>query len=156
MITIKGIIDEDFTNYKQASMVVLFPTCSFKCGKENCQNTHLLNEQNIEVNPTTIMRRFLNNPITSALIASGLDPLDSYNDLLSLVTDFRKETSVPIVIYTGHTEQEVSQKFKELYGFKNIVIKFGRYLPGYQSHYDDTLGVYLPSDNQYAKQYNWG
>ena len=31
---IKGIIDEDFLNYKKPSMVIAFPHCSFKCEKE--------------------------------------------------------------------------------------------------------------------------
>ena len=34
--------------------------------------------------------------------------------------------------------------------FKNIIIKFGRYIPNQQAHYDDILGVNLASNNQYA------
>ena len=34
--------------------------------------------------------------------------------------------------------------------FDNIIIKFGRYIPNKQSHYDNILGVNLASDNQYA------
>jgi hypothetical protein len=36
--------------------------------------------------------------------------------------------------------------------FDNIVIKFGRYRPGQQKHFDEVLGVELASDNQYAKR----
>ena len=39
---VKGIIDEDFVNYKKPVMYIAFPCCSFKCDKENgaryCQN----------------------------------------------------------------------------------------------------------------------
>ena len=47
---VKGIIDEDFINYKKPSMVIEFPYCSFKCDKECgqpvCQNSSLINESN--------------------------------------------------------------------------------------------------------------
>ena len=43
---IKGIIHEDFVNYKKPSMVVEFPCCDFKCdkecGQEVCQNSSLV------------------------------------------------------------------------------------------------------------------
>ena len=44
---IKELRDEDFTNYKLPSMVVGFPSCTFKCEKEcpgckgMCQNSSL-------------------------------------------------------------------------------------------------------------------
>ena len=42
---IKGIIDEDFVNYKKPAMVIEFPYCDFKCDKEYgkpiCQNNSL-------------------------------------------------------------------------------------------------------------------
>ena len=50
---IKGIIDEDFINYKKPSMVIMCPSCTFKCDKENgaqvCQNSTLAAAPNIEV-----------------------------------------------------------------------------------------------------------
>ena len=42
---IKGIIAEDFVNYKKPSMFIGFPTCTWKCEKEcgieMCQNKGL-------------------------------------------------------------------------------------------------------------------
>jgi len=35
----------------------------------------------------------------------------------------------------------------------NIIVKFGRYRPNQEKHYDKILGVFLASDNQYAKEY---
>jgi hypothetical protein len=58
------------------------------------------------------------------------------------------------VIYTGYTEKEVKNSL--IYGYllqyKNIIIKYGRYLQGHKKHYDETLGVELASNNQYARQ----
>jgi len=31
---IKGLIDEDFVNYKKPSMTIMMPYCTFKCDKE--------------------------------------------------------------------------------------------------------------------------
>ena len=35
---------------------------------------------------------------------------------------------------------------------KNIIIKFGRFIPNRPSRYDEVLGVELASDNQFAKR----
>ena len=39
-------------------------------------------------------------------------------------------------------------RLKEL---KNVIIKFGRYIPGQEKVFDEILGIYLASSNQYAK-----
>ena len=58
-IIIKGLIDEDFLQYKYPSMVILFPNCTFKCNKENgkqvCQNDALALSPSIEINIDTIV-----------------------------------------------------------------------------------------------------
>ena len=50
---LKQIIDEDFVNYREPSMYLIFPHCSFKCDKENgtqyCQNRGLALEPDIEI-----------------------------------------------------------------------------------------------------------
>jgi hypothetical protein len=33
---IKGLVDEDFVNYYKVGMFIIFPNCTFKCGKKNC------------------------------------------------------------------------------------------------------------------------
>ena len=35
--------------------------------------------------------------------------------------------------------------------YKNIIIKFGRYIPNRPKKYDNILGIDLVSDNQYAE-----
>ena len=59
-----------------------------------------------------------------------------------------------IVIYTGYTEEELIENdtFKKVCKYKNIIIKFGRFIPNQEPHYDEVLGVKLVSDNQYAKK----
>jgi hypothetical protein len=41
-----------------------------------------------------------------------------------------------------------------MFVFKNIIIKFGRFVPNKPHHIDEVLGIELASDNQYAKRIN--
>lgn len=169
---VKEIRDEDFTSYKKPSMVIGFPSCTFKCEREQgcsgmCQNSALATATNIEIGYGHIVDRYLKNPITKAIIMAGLEPFDSASSLVGLISFFRKHTDDDIVIYTGYTEEEVknmqytiyyswgSQKysyFGEISKYQNIIIKYGRYKPNEESHYDEVLGIKLASSNQYAER----
>lgn len=154
---IKGIIAEDFINYKKPSMVIEFPYCDFKCdkecGQEVCQNSSLVKSPTYDIAIDKIVLFYLKNDITQAVVFQGLEPFDSKEDLYQLIKFIRKYTDDDIVIYTGYTEEEIENEviiLKRL--FKNIIIKFGRFIPNKPSHYDATLGVFLASSNQYAKK----
>lgn len=153
---IKGIIDEDFVNYKKPSMTIEFPYCSFKCdkdcGQQVCQNSALVNEPNISISIYKVIDRYLNNPITKAIVCQGLEPFDSKDDLITFIDRFRRRTDDDIVIYTGYTKKELQAEIQLLQNFNNIIIKFGRFIPNQPSHFDDILGVALASPNQYAER----
>lgn len=154
---IKGIIHEDFVNYKKPSMVVEFPRCDFKCdrecGQEVCQNSSLVKSPTHDVPVDKIVLSYLNNSITKALVCQGLEPFDSKEDLYQLIKFFRKYADDDIVIYTGYTEEELFLDIEFLKRvYKNIIVKFGRFIPNSPSYYDETLGVFLASSNQYAKK----
>lgn len=158
---IKQLVDEDFVNYKKPSMFIIFPKCTFKCNKDCgrpvCQNYKVLEEPNIEVSINAIVNRYLSNPITSAIVLGGLEPFDSEEELKELVFNFRDNVQDPIVIYTGYTEEELfkNKTYKKIISLNNIIIKYGRFIPDQDNHYDDILGVKLASSNQYAKAYNF-
>lgn len=152
MILIKGIVDEDFINYKAPSMVLLMPYCNWKCGLEECQNSSMATAKEIGISTKKIIERYLNNDITEALVFSGLEPFMSFNDMKKVITELRKCSDDMVVIYTGHNKEEILNEIEELKQFKNIIIKFGRYIPRQLSRRDETLGVILASDNQYAEQ----
>ena len=157
-IKIKELRDEDFTSYKKPSMVIGFPRCSWKCEKECgmrvCQNGALAQAPDRTIGVKTIVCRNINNPITSAIIMAGLEPFDSEEDLQILITYLRVSTQDDVVIYTGYTKEEIQSReiYKYLLNAKNIVIKFGRFIPNQESHYDPILGIKLASDNQYAER----
>lgn len=153
---IKNLVDEDFINYSKPSMFILFNKCTFKCDKEAgcaiCQNSALAHEPDIDFSIIEIVSRYLRNPITKAIVCGGLEPFDSEPDLMSLVMEFRKYTNDDIVIYTGYTEEELADKLPQLTCYKNIIIKFGRFVPNQEKHCDEILGVELASANQYARR----
>lgn len=153
---LKGLTDEDFVNYKKPSMFIAFPSCTFKCEREcsecHCQNSSLANADTIEYPYYKIVDRYLANPITSAVVCGGLEPFDDFKDLHTLICELRACSDDDIVIYTGYNKAEVVEQIDLLSALKNIIVKFGRYVPGQQPHADPILGVSLASDNQYAER----
>lgn len=153
---IKGIVFEDFLNYKKPSLFIIFPYCSFKCDKDCglkvCQNSSLAKEKEIEYSIDKIVNNYIENDITKAIVCGGLEPMDSFDDLKELVGALRIKTNDDIVIYTGYREEEIEDKTNDLKQFVNIIIKFGRYIPNDKEYYNDILGINLASRNQYAKK----
>lgn len=157
---IKGITDEDFVNYKKPSMFIAFPHCSFKCDKDCnmqvCQNSTLANAPTIDVPIKSVVKRYMSNPISQAIVCGGLEPFDSFCDLSSLIAGFREYTNDDIVIYSGYNKNEIylHKTYKNLFNrsYPNIIVKFGRYIPGRPQIFDAVLGVNLASDNQYAER----
>ena len=152
---VKEIRDEDFVNYKKPSMFIAFPSCSWKCEKECgqrcCQNSALAQAPNINISIDSLIERYMNNPITKAIVCGGLEPMDSWEDLQCFILNFRYYSPDEIVIYTGYKEEEIQEQLEWLKYYEHIIVKFGRYVPKQQPHYDEVLGIKLASDNQYAK-----
>ena len=145
---IKGIIFEDFINYRKTSMTIMMPYCSFKCDKECgiqvCQNSHLANQDCIDIDSEKIIDKYyINNKLTEAIVFQGLEPFDSFVDLYSFIYKFTEKSNDDIVIYTGYNEEEIKDKVKELLKITDnnkIIIKYGRYIPNSNSVYDENLG----------------
>ena len=166
---VKGIIDEDFLNYKKPSMYIATSKCSFKCdkecGRQVCQNSQLAYQKPYNIGIRTLVKRYLTNPITKAIVIAGMEPFDTPELIHEIVTAFRDiECMDDIVIYTGYTENELTlddsgrqenATYNWLKHYPNIYIKFGRYIPNQEPHYDDILGVMLASDNQYGKKVSY-
>lgn len=149
---------EDFINYKKPSMVIEFPYCDFKCDKDCgqpiCHNGALIKSPTYNIPVHKIVGCYLKNDITQAIVCQGLEPFDSYTELMILIELLRNKTDDDIVIYTGYTEEEIDLYINKLVtrGYKNIIVKFGRFIPNQPSHFDSILGVILASPNQYAKK----
>ena len=154
---VKNIIQEDFANYKTCSMFIGFPSCTWKCERDCglkglCQNAELAKAPTIAIPMAELLLTYQNNPLSHAIVCGGLEPFDSWDSLQYLVETFRVVVTDPIVIYTGYTKEELSDKIEWLKQYKNIIIKFGRFRPNEESHYDELLGVNLASSNQYAER----
>lgn len=152
---IRNLMDEDIVNYKKTAMFIATCFCDFKCCKELnldiciCQNSPITKTDIVDMPNEKIIKRYLKNKLTKAIVFGGLEPFKQYDELIEFIKDFRAKSDDDIVIYTGYNKNEVN--LDEIKKFKNIIIKFGRYIPGHKVHFDEVLGVNLASDNQYAE-----
>ena len=156
---VKEIVDEDFQDYKRASMFISAISCDFKCMKELkvdlgiCQNMRIAKLPNKKVDISSIFKRYISNPITTSIVIGGLEPMLQFRELLSLVHYFRMQgCNDDFVIYTGYYPYEIEKEVKELKSFDNIIIKYGRFMPNSTSKYDNILGISLSSKNQHAEK----
>ncbi len=154
---LKGIVDEDFVNYRVPSMFISTNTCTFKCDMENgspiCQNSGLAKMESINIDIDAIIQRYLKNDITKAIVFGGLEPFDQLIDVYDFIFKLRNdyECKDPVVIYTGYNKEEIENRVSVLAPLGNIVIKYGRYKTGDCPHFDPILGVKLASNNQYSE-----
>lgn len=150
------IIEEDFVNYKKPCMTIMMPHCTFKCdkecGKQVCQNSDLASAKKTNVPTKLIIEKYLKNSISEAIVFQGLEPFDSFSQILNFIKKFREVSNDDIIIYTGYNKEEIKWFLTFFKNFDNIIIKYGRFIPGQEKHYDEILGVYLASDNQYAER----
>ncbi len=157
-ILLKNIMVEDFVNYKVPSMFLITSFCDWKCCREQnlpktiCQNEPIAQLASKEISNNYIYEQFVNNPITKAIVIGGLEPMIQINEVIDLIDYFRSNNeNATFVIYTGYYPEEISEPIERLCKYKNIIVKFGRYIPNDKSRYDEILGITLASSNQYAK-----
>lgn len=159
-IRLKGIIYEDFVNYKKPCLTLEMPFCSFKCDKECgeqwCQNHSLINTDIHEIDITVLVCFYLTNKITEAVCFQGLEPFDSYDEMLEFIKELTAhECNDDIVIYTGYNRNEIDEsRLEELKtaAAGDVIIKWGRFIPHREPIFDTILGVTLASDNQYGEK----
>lgn len=161
-VPIKAMVVEDFSNYKLPCLFLGIGGCDFKCDKDAgrvvCQNHALAESNPLLLDLDQMVLRYANNKITHAIVIGGLEPFSDPETLVNLIKGFRDNDIMdPIVLYTGHTLSEVTvgkkALFRKIIAFKNIIIKYGRYIPDRPSIKDPILGVTLASDNQFARVY---
>lgn len=156
-IEVKGIIWEDTVNYKKICTTLMFPVCDFKCDKENgvqlCQNWGLAAAPTQTVHINGFMRRYIDNPLSEAIVIQGLEPFDTPLALYTVAAALKDfNCTDDFVIYTGYYRDEVGAKLKPLYEVPGrLIVKWGRYIPNQEPHFDPVLGINLASKNQYGE-----
>lgn len=158
---VKTVVDEDFTNYKKPSMFIGTISCGGKCCIEAgiplsvCQNDGWRSGAPIVLSNRELCQRYLNNPLTKAIVFGGLEPFEQFKELERFIFTLRHVFGCDddVVIYTGYNPEELSSELNVLsWHYNNIIVKFGRFVPNSQHRFDEVLGVELASDNQYAVQ----
>lgn len=158
-IELINIVEEDFLNYKYPSMFLISHKCDFKCCTEQnldksiCQNFDLMKNKTHLFSFESIYNHFINNNITKSIVIGGMEPFLQFEEIYELIRFFRfKGCYCDFVIYTGYNIEEIEPYMARLKPLKNIIIKFGRFIPNQTPHYDKVLGINLISDNQYAER----
>lgn len=157
---IKEVLDECFQDYKKTSMLISMTSCDWKCCKESnipisvCQNSDIARQCDVIIDAKDLVNRYLKNPISKAVVFGGLEPMLQFDEIFEFIKSLRQDYKCndDVVIYTGYYPEEIANKIEKLTEFKNIIIKFGRYVPNRQKKYDEVLGIDLISDNQFAKK----
>ena len=156
-LTVKEIVDENFQDYKKSSMFIATSRCDFKCLTELgldcsiCQNMKISTMPNKKVPFSDIYLRYKMNPITKAIVIGGLEPILQFDEIYEFISYIRNNSrDDDVVIYTGYYEKEIKNEIQLLSRFKNIIIKYGRFIPDSKSIFDSVLGVTLSSENQHA------
>ena len=161
-IKLRGIVMEDFCNYKEPSMFLITSYCDFKCCHEAglpesvCQNEPMIKDTEVkDYDIDHIIQAYLDNDISQAVVFGGLEPMMQFTEVLNFIDEFRKVSDDPVIIYTGYNKDELEVELEDLikYGKKNIIVKFGRFIPNANSRYDEILGLELISDNQHAERF---
>lgn len=155
---VKNIIDTDYVNFKLPAMFISTARCNWKCCVESgipietCQNNSIASMPDIVISADEILRRYLSNPLSKSVVFGGLEPMLQFNEVVQVIQRFRScGINDPIVIYTGYTEDESRNEADQLAAYSPIIIKYGRFIPNDEPHFDETLGVILASCNQYSK-----
>lgn len=155
----RGVIVEDFCNFKLPSLFISSISCDWKCcieqgvGREICQNESIASSPIVDMSDVDILSLFTGSDITRAVVIGGLEPFLQFDEIDRLIALFRKsDVNCDFIIYTGYYPEEIKNKLDILSRHKNIVVKFGRYILNGKPIYDPVLGIELASDNQYARR----
>lgn len=154
------VVDERFDDYKKPSMFIGTISCGGKCCIEAgiptsvCQNDGWRSRAPVTIDSCELCERYLANKVTEAVIFGGLEPFEQFNEMEEVIHDLRLvfRCNDDVVIYTGYYPEEIKEQLKTLSAYKNIIVKFGRFVPNSTSRFDDVLGVTFASDNQYAER----
>ncbi len=156
-INVKDISDENFQDYIKPSMFIACVKCDFKCLKELnlspdiCQNMKISLMPDKKIPIPQIFKWYKSNPLTTAVVLGGLEPMLQFDEILNLICYFRSnKCSDDFVIYTGYYPEEIKKEVQKLKKFDNIIIKYGRFIPDSKSKFDEILGITLSSENQFA------
>ena len=102
-----------------------------------------------------LLIQYKNNPITEAIVLQGLEPLDSLVDVYTVAATLKHlNITDDFIIYTGYTKEEVNQDAIQAIADTVpgcFIIKWGRFKPNQNPHYDPVLGIQLVSENQYGE-----
>jgi len=157
IMKLKQILHETYGDYKECSMLLIADNCINKC--EGCHNQHLLQLESKIFPDEEIIKRFVENPLSKAIIFGGLEPMDQAEEVEKFIfTAINMGIACPIIIYTSYNPlsyvfrcSNVMEAIKQYLG--KVIIKHGPYKKDLKPVFNEDLGVTLASSNQYTIVY---
>ena len=143
-ILIKGIYHERTEDAPFVGALICANNCNFNC--EDCINNDLKYSAGYYMEDIDIINNIKSNPFNKGVILAGLEWTLQPKEMLRLI-ELALENSLEIILYTGMDEEELRNKFPELFT-KKIYIKVGKYNKKLKVDNYMIYGVKLASSNQ--------
>lgn len=120
---LSGIIEESIVDGPGIRITIFFQGCThhcYKCHNEKTWDFNLGKTCSLE----QIDKIIENNPHTDGITLSGGDPLDQYEDCLTLCKHIKnKYKDLNIILYTGYTYEQIIQKHhEEIYSYIDYLV----------------------------------
>lgn len=116
MMKLKGVVMEDFVNYKKPSLFLITSQCDWKCCKELgidisiCQNEPMAKQETKDVSAESIYNAYINNDITKAIILADLSQCCNLKRCLMLLNILEIKDAMTCLLFIQDTIHTKSQK----------------------------------------------
>lgn len=87
---------------------------------------------------------------SEGIILGGFEWTEQPEELMEIIK-VAYSHNLKIILYTHHTEDELSSILPELYKYKGVYVKYGEYRKDLSSSTYTSYGIPLASTNQYIK-----
>ena len=93
-IKLKGVVMEDFINYRLPSMFLISSYCDWKCCREGgfsetvCQNNGIINMPTKEFMYSSLFKAYIVNNISKSIVIGGLEPFKQFDEIYGLINYF--------------------------------------------------------------------
>lgn len=122
-------------------------SCERNC--PGCHNQHLLEEEVCELPDWNIIREVVENPFDEGIILGGLEWTEQPEEMEALVKRALFD-GLQVMIYTSLDYSQFITRFPSL-GGTNLLLKCGPYLEDFVSSSYQSMGISLPTTNQYVR-----
>lgn len=119
-------------------------------GCEGCCHADRHNGPIYEQEAEDIIKEIKAYGFSEGIILGGFEWTEQLDEL-KYILDLSYKSGLKIILYTHHTEDELSKILPELSDYKGVYVKYGDYRKDLSSQTYISYGIPLASTNQYIK-----